>query len=497
MDVLLEGVDVLARHGDPTSADVTSVEFDSRRVVPGALFCCLPGAVADGHDHAGDALARGAVALLCERPLPLDVPQAQVAPGRARPVMAQLAAVLAGRPAGRLTTVGVTGTNGKTTVTQMLAAILRAGGRPSVAIGTLDGARTTPEAPDLQRRLAAYVDDGIETVALEVSSHALVQARVDAICFDLAVFTNLSHDHLDYHGTMDDYFEAKASLFTPERARRGVVWTDDPWGARLVDRTGIPTVAVHRGEATDVTLAVGRTTFCWRGEQVTMATTGRYNVDNALLAAAAAVELGMTPAEVTAGLGAVSPVPGRMEVVATGGAGGPSGAPFSVLVDYAHTPAGLEVALSTARELAPGRVVVVFGAGGDRDREKRPVMGRVATEMADIAVLTNDNPRSEDPAAIIDEVRAGAVDRSEASGRLVVEPDRAAAIGRAIEVARPGDIVVIAGKGHETGQQVGSVVTDFDDRLVARSALAERGWAAETGPAGSAVLGAEVAEPGR
>jgi UDP-N-acetylmuramoyl-L-alanyl-D-glutamate--2,6-diaminopimelate ligase len=313
----------------------------------------------------------------------------------------------------------------------------------------------------LQGLLADLRDQGRYAVAMEVSSHALAQQRVDGIMFDVAAFTNLSHDHLDHHATMDDYFAAKASLFEPSRARLGVVNLDDPWGERLWRDARIPLVPVRRSDASDIRVAVGRIDFRWRGQAVTLSLGGQFNVDNALMAAAIASQLEVDDDAIVAGLAQASPVPGRMEVIA-------DGAPFSVVVDFAHTPAGLEVLLSSARQLTSGRVICVFGCGGNRDRAKRPLMGEVAGRLADVSVLTSDNPRDEDPLAIIAEVRAG----MDGSSELVVEPDRAAAIQAALGQAQRGDLVVIAGKGHETTQTTGGRRVPFDDRDEARTALA-------------------------
>jgi len=468
---LLDGVAVVEVRGNPAATPVTSVEFDSRRVAAGALFCCVPGERTDGHDHAAEAVGRGAASLLCEHFLDLGVTQVRVAPGGARPAMAAVAAAFWGDPSRALRTVGVTGTNGKTTVTQLVRSVLEADGRPTGVVGTLGGARTTPEAPDLQRTLAAMVSEGRTALAMEVSSHALTQHRVDGIVFDVAAFTNLSRDHLDHHGTMEAYFEAKASLFTPERCRHAVVFADDPWGARLLGRlvppsgvTGVVVTAVRSGEAGDVVLGVGGSTFTWRGRRVALPLAGRFNVDNALVAAAAATALGVHEDRVAEGLAAVGPVPGRMELVG-------AGAPVAVLVDYAHTPAGLEVALDAARSVAAGgRVVCVFGCGGDRDAGKRPEMGSVATALADVVVLTSDNPRSEDPTSIIDAVRSG----MDGPAEVHVEADRATAIRLSVAEARPGDVVLVAGKGHEATQTTGDTTVPFDDRVEAAAALAER-----------------------
>jgi UDP-N-acetylmuramoyl-L-alanyl-D-glutamate--2,6-diaminopimelate ligase len=494
MNLLFDDIEVIESVGDPATVQVGGISHDSRRVAPGDLFCCVPGLVSDGHAYAAEAVERGAVGLLCERFIPelLDngVVQTRVAAGAMRPAMARLAAAFYRHPARDLLMIGVTGTNGKTTVTHILGDLLVAAGRPTDVVGTLSGARTTPEATEVQRVLADVrdrqaVDGTRHAVAMEVSSHALVQSRVEGIHFDVAVFTNLSHEHLDYHGTMEAYFEAKAMLFAPSRALRGVVFADDRWGRLLLERARIPTVAVRRADATDVVLQPGRTEFTWRGQRVTTALTGAVNVDNALLAAETALaleELDLGPVEIARAMATVSIVPGRLEVIAA-----PSGAaaataaddagappPFTVLVDYAHTPAGLEVALREARVLAPdGRVLTVFGCGGNRDRTKRPLMGEAAARLSDRVFVTSDNPRDEDPRAVIEEVLGG-IPRGRENPDVVVEPERDAAIVRALGEAGPGDIVVLAGKGHETYQEIAGQRLPFDDTVEARRALAAR-----------------------
>jgi UDP-N-acetylmuramoyl-L-alanyl-D-glutamate--2,6-diaminopimelate ligase len=489
MNLLFDDIEVIESVGDPSSVEVGGISHDSRRVVPGDLFCCVPGRVSDGHVHAAEAVDRGAIGLLCEHFIPelIDhgVVQTRIAEGTMRPVMARLAAAFYGHPARDLLTVGVTGTNGKTTVTQLLGDLLSAAGRPTNVMGTLSGTRTTPEATEVQRVLAGVRDrqksDGQRhAVAMEVSSHALVQSRVEGIHFDVAVFTNLSHDHLDYHGTMEEYFNAKALLFTPNHALRGVVDADDPWGRRLLEQARIPTVAVRHSDAADVVLRPGHSEFTWRGQRIATPLTGAINVDNALLAAEAALALeepNLGPAEIARAMANLAPVPGRLQVIAAPGsqAGGDAESPnFTVLVDYAHTPAGLEVVLGEARALAPtGRVLCVFGCGGNRDRAKRPLMGAAAARLSDLAFVTSDNPRDEDPSAIIDEVLAGIPD-GRGNARVVVEPDRAVAIRLALDSARPGDVVVIAGKGHETYQEVAGRRFPFDDAVEARRALSLR-----------------------
>jgi UDP-N-acetylmuramoyl-L-alanyl-D-glutamate--2,6-diaminopimelate ligase len=311
---------------------------------------------------------------------------------------------------------------------------------------------------------------------MEVSSHALAQSRVEGVHFDVAVFTNLSHDHLDYHGSMDAYFEAKAELFGSRYALRGVINADDPWGRRLLEAARIPVTPVHHADASDIVLLPGGTQFTWRGQRITTTLTGSVNVDNVLLAAEAALALDVPLEEVTEALPQLTPVPGRLQIIAAGlpGLKGEDVPPFTVLVDYAHTPAGLEVVLREAKALAPdGRVLVVFGCGGNRDRAKRPLMGEAAAQLSDEAFVTSDNPREEDPVAIIDEVVSGIAGGRE-NAAVHVDADRRTAIRNALERARPGDVVVIAGKGHETYQEVKGKQFPFDDAVEARTALSAR-----------------------
>jgi UDP-N-acetylmuramoyl-L-alanyl-D-glutamate--2,6-diaminopimelate ligase len=463
---LLEEVEVLRLRGDPAATEITSVTQSSTAVSPGALFCCVRGEHADGHDFAGRAVASGATALLVERELALEVPQAVVRDTRAS--VGPLAAAFFGHPSRRLATVGVTGTNGKTTTTHLVKAVLEAAGRPTGIIGTLSGARTTPEATELQSKLAAMAGAGCVAAAVEVSSHALVQRRVDGTHFAVAVFTNLTPEHLDFHQTMEDYFAAKASLFEPDRADVAVINEDDAWGRRLLDSVAIPAHAFSLADVEDLVLGATSSTFRWEGHAVELRMGGRFNVANAVAAATVGRVINMDPTAIARGLSAAPAVPGRFEVV-------DAGQPFLAVVDFAHTPASLENALAAARQaVAPagGKVICVFGCGGERDRAKRPLMGRVATDLADVAVLTSDNPRHENPNRIVDEVMAG-VGRADV---LTVEPDRSKAIARAIEAARPGDVVLIAGKGHETTQLVGDDVLPFDDREVTRRLLENREW---------------------
>ena len=449
--------------------DVADLAYDSRAVVDGTLFLCVPGRTTDGHDHAAAAVAAGAVALVVERELDVAVPQAVVP--SVREAMGPIADAFFGHPTAQLTVLGVTGTNGKTTTAFLQHAILTAAGHRTGLLGTIErrvggvaegAVRTTPEAVDLHRDFRRMVDAGDTACAMEVSSHALDQHRVGGVRFAAAAFTNLSQDHLDYHGDMEAYFAAKARLFDgrcPSAAN-----ADDAYGRRLpVDlRFGID-AADAEVRAVDVELGADGTRFGlrtpWGDATVATRLVGRFNVENALAAAASAGLAGVPLDAIVAGLGALPGVPGRLEVVS-------AGQPFAVIVDYAHTPDALDNVLRAVRPLAAGRVTCVFGCGGDRDRGKRPQMAAAACALADRVLITTDNPRSEDPLAIIAEIRSGADAMAE------VEPDRRAAIVRAIADAGPGDVVVIAGKGHEQGQEAHGVVTPFDDRAVAREALA-------------------------
>jgi UDP-N-acetylmuramoyl-L-alanyl-D-glutamate--2,6-diaminopimelate ligase len=474
---LASAVDALPgveRRGD---AIVDDVVFDSREVSAGALFCCIPGAFADGHDFAPAAVEAGATALLVERWLD-DVAVPQVRVPSVRAAMGPVAALVFARPADDLTMAGITGTNGKTTATYVLESIWRSAGlRPGV-IGTtgarVDGepvplARTTPEAPDLHRLLARMRNAGVTGVALEVSSHALAQHRVGGVHFDVVAFTNLSQDHLDFHASMEAYFEAKASLFTPVYAGRAVVNVDDPWARRLLAAPRVPTTTygVERDadvRATDVTSTVEGVSFTVDGVRFRSRLRGGFNVSNCLAAIAMARLLGIGLDVASEGVAAVPGVPGRVEPVE-------AGQDFLVVVDYAHTPDSIRSVLQAARPLASGRLIVVFGCGGDRDRDKRPLMGSTASAVADLTIITNDNPRSEDPLAIIADVERGA---RQGGGTYLVEPDRRAAIELAVDGARRGDVVVIAGKGHEPYQELADGSIPFDDREVAREALERR-----------------------
>jgi UDP-N-acetylmuramoyl-L-alanyl-D-glutamate--2,6-diaminopimelate ligase len=446
--------------GDPDT-QVVDLTLDSREVAHQWMFCCLPGEHSDGHDFAAGAVQAGASLLLVERQLPLDVAQVLVADSRA--AIGWLAAAMFGHPTDDLLMVGVTGTNGKTTTAHLIGDVLSHAARRVEVFGTLTGRHTTPEAPDLQRRLASARDRGVDAVVMEVSSHALALDRVAGTHFDVAVFTNLGRDHLDLHGTTERYFAAKAKLFEAKLSDAGVVNTDDIHGRLLFDTAPVPMRAFSVDDLTEVLVGPAQHSYLWRGQRVRVGIGGGFNVWNSLAAAEACRMLGLDDATIAAGLAAAKPVPGRFESV-------DEGQPFSVIVDYAHTPDGVREVLRAARAtIEHGRVLVVFGCGGDRDREKRPEMAAAAAMTADELVITSDNPRSEDPRAIIDAIVSGVPD--DYVGTVVIEPDRRAAIALALASARSGDVVVIAGKGHEVTQTIAGDVVDFDDREVARAIL--------------------------
>ena len=487
LDRLISAIpDLIVRRPDADVA-VSALAYDSRRVVPGTVFFCVPGAVTDGHRFAPDAVAAGASALVVERELQLDVPQVVVSD--ARRALALMGAAFHGDPAADLTLIGVTGTNGKTTTAFLVEAILRADGRTTGLIGTIEtrvagktraGVRTTPESLDLQELFAEMRDAGVTAVAMEVTSHALALHRVEGLNFNVAGFTNLTQDHLDFHSDMEDYFEAKRSLFVPERSERGAINVDDPYGRRLFESAAIPCVAFGTSSdaeirAEDVTFDQNATRFAIRTPKgdlrIETRMIGAFNVSNCLAAAALCLQAGVAPEVVERGIAALDAVPGRFESVNEGQG-------FSVVVDYAHTPDSLDNVLKAARGVAErngGRVLVVFGCGGDRDRGKRPLMGGIAARGADVVLVTSDNPRSEDPAAIVDEILEGVV-AQRPDGADFVDVDRTSAIFESIKRARDGDVVVIAGKGHETYQQFAHETIDYDDREVARRALREAGF---------------------
>jgi UDP-N-acetylmuramoyl-L-alanyl-D-glutamate--2,6-diaminopimelate ligase len=464
-----------AQAGDP---EIGGLAYDNRLARPGTLFFCVPGFSRDGHDFAAGAIARGAVALVVERELPLDIPQRLVTSVRA--AMAPAAARFYDDPTAALQVAGITGTNGKTTTAFLLRSLLEAAGRQTGLLGTVKSVvagverevqRTTPEAIDLQGTFRSMADGGDRACVMEVSSHALALHRADAIHFAVAVFTNLTQDHLDFHPTMEDYFDAKRLLFSAGEGRSGpavsILNADDPYGARLAAELpqavtfGLRTEADYR--ARDLRTGLDGADFTVDGPEGALELhsplRGEFNVSNVLAALAAARALGVDPDTCVGAIAGAGQVPGRFETVE-------EGQPFAVLVDYAHTPDSLENVLRAARGLTEARLRVVFGCGGDRDRGKRPQMGEIARRLADEVIVTSDNPRSEDPEAIIAEVLAG-------SGPDVAhDADRRAAIEQALQDAGAGDVVVIAGKGHEQGQEFADGhKIPFDDVSVAREIL--------------------------
>jgi UDP-N-acetylmuramoyl-L-alanyl-D-glutamate--2,6-diaminopimelate ligase len=449
------------------SIEVNRVEIDSRQCEFPTLFFALTGSATDGAKFVAHAVDHGAVAVVATHDVKAPVPVVVIPESRIYGALTHASATLSAHPEDGIDLVGVTGTNGKTSVTTLVAELARILGWNGATIGTLTNERTTPAAPELYRSLAR-VRAGFDSprpksvVALEVSSHALEQHRVEGTRFSVVAFTNLSHDHLDYHHTMEAYYTAKAGLFRTDYSSRAVIWVDDSYGARLASSTSLAVVPVSRSDASDVVGTLGGTIFFWRGHLVNTTLIGDYNIDNALMAMTIVAQMGADNAGVAAAMADVAPVPGRFEVVHHGD--------FTVIVDYAHTPQGLERLLRSVRLLCSGRVVTVFGCGGERDTAKRPAMGRVASEHSDATIVTSDNPRHESPDAIIDAIIAGAV----VSADVVREVDRRAAIARALDAARPGDVVVVAGKGHETTQTFAERVVAFDDREVVRELLGEK-----------------------
>jgi UDP-N-acetylmuramoyl-L-alanyl-D-glutamate--2,6-diaminopimelate ligase len=459
---------------NPAPVEVRELAYDSRAVIPGSLFFCVSGERADGHEFAGDAIERGAVALVVERPLEQPVPQLVVADARA--AMATAAVEFYGRPSHELTVAGVTGTNGKTTTCFLVFAILAAAGRRPGLLGTIESRvggerrpalRTTPEAIDVQRTLREMLDAGDRSCSMEATSHGAQLGRLAGVRFSALAFTNLSRDHLDFHGTLEQYFEAKRSLFVNDEPPPAALNADDPHGRRLaVELRALGherVITFGLGPETDIhaeQLELGRDGVQLKasGIKLRVRLLGRFNVENVLAAVAVARLLELPDEAIARGIESVRGVPGRFEAV-------DEGQPFSVVVDYAHTPDSLETALRTARELAAGRVICVFGCGGDRDHGKRQLMGAVAADGADVVIVTSDNPRGEDPQDIVDEITRGL------ASEVDVELDRARAIELAIETARAGDVVLLAGKGHEQGQEAAGQTLPFDDREVARQAL--------------------------
>ena len=479
LDALIRALapgDVIGRR----AVEISDLAHDTRRVGDGTLFFCVPGARVDGHDLAADAVAAGAAALVVEHPVDVAVPQLVVESSRA--AMAVAADVFFGAPTESLTVAGVTGTNGKSTTTHLLRSILEADGRRAGLVGTVEwvvggdvreAPHTTPEAIDLQRLFREMVDAGDEAVALEASSHGSHYRRLDRVRFDALAFTNLSQDHLDLHADMEEYFQAKRRLFTGVAPPPAAVNVGDPYGRRLAEELarahraplvtfGLRPEAEVRAEGLELGPRGSR--FAAAGIAIETPLLGVFNVENVLAAVASALLLDLDEDAIAAGIRAVTGVAGRFEAI-------DEGQDFAVVVDYAHTPDALETVLRAARPLGDGRLVVVFGAGGDRDRDKRPLMGQDARKLADAVVVTNDNPRSEEPIEIVEAILQGA------GTDVEVDLDRRSAIESAIAGAGAGDVVVIAGKGHEQGQELAGVVHPFDDREAAREALRARGIA--------------------
>ncbi|MGI8427598.1 MAG: UDP-N-acetylmuramoyl-L-alanyl-D-glutamate--2,6-diaminopimelate ligase [Actinomycetota bacterium] len=460
---------------------ITGLSYDSRRVTRGDLFFSIPGSNSDGHDFAVKAFEAGAVALVCERAI--DVRSPQVLVGDCLVAMNRLAAPFFGSPSDHLEIAGVTGTNGKTTTAYLLESIFEAAGRKTGLIGTVEtrfaggvsvpGDRTTPESIDLQRLLAQMVEAGADTCAMEVTSIGIQRRRIEGTRFAAVAFTNLTQDHLDYHPSMAEYYLAKRRLFSPEFSGYAAINLDDEYGARLVGETELQVLTYgvdSRAELLALNIELGPRSSDFRAASseldlaITVPAPGRFNVYNALAAIAVSHLMGVDPTAIARGIAGVRPIPGRLERV-------DRGQNFSVLVDFAHTPAGIRGVLAAAREVARGRVILVFGCGGDRDREKRSQMGEAAGD-SDIAIATSDNPRNEDPGAILRSIEQGLKTSPPPGGYRIVE-DRHEAIRQALVMAEKDDVVVIAGKGHEACQIVSGVRIPFDDRDVAAEILEE------------------------
>ena len=472
---LLEGMEVISQTISPDT-EITHVCVDSRATQKGSLFVAVPGNRCDGGHYARQAVDRGAVCVVCQSELPPDLPWVKVRD--ARLALSQLACRWYGHPSRQLTMLGVTGTNGKTTVTYLLRHILQRTGMKTGLIGTvqnivgeqtLPAQRTTPDALQIQQLLSAMTKNGCSHAVMEVSSHALDQHRAEGIDFAVGIFTNLTEDHLDYHGTMGCYCDAKAKLF--QMSRMGVCNADDPWTERLLAGASCPSVyyGIHNpaevwaediflhSRSVDFTVCTARTRT-----PVHLGVPGRFSVYNALGAIATCGELGIPPEECAAALATFPGVAGRMEVVPT------PGKPYTLLIDYAHTPDALENVLKTVRGFAQNRVIAVFGCGGDREREKRPLMGHIAGKLADLTIITSDNPRTEEPMAIIRDILPGIAG---AEDKYIVEPDRRGAIALAMGRAAAGDVIVLCGKGHETYQEIGDKTIPMDEREIVRSLL--------------------------
>ena len=445
---------------DATISDITN---DSTQVSRGSLFCCVVGDNTDGHDFAQDALNAGASALLVERELPFDC--AQIVVTDTRRAMGEISSAFYDHPSRKLRVVGITGTNGKTTTAHLLGAIFRQQGLNTEVFGTLSGARTTPESCDLQRSLWQAVNAGVQAVVMEVTSHALVLQRIVGTHFDAVVFLNLSPEHLDFHKTQEQYFAAKASLFDQKFSSLGFINHDDVHGRLLLDATEINTVSFGLDDANDLEVTASSHSYVWRKKKLHVPVGGKFNVSNSLAAATVAAGLGVDVVDIVSGLAAAGTVAGRFQSIS-------NDAPFDVIVDYAHTPDALQRVLDTTREIITpgGKIILVFGCGGDRDKAKRPLMGRVAALGADRVIVTSDNPRSEEPSDIAQQITSG-IDDVVGRSHVSVELDRRSAIELALMTARKGDVVIIAGKGHEITQTIGNQVLPFNDAQVANELI--------------------------
>lgn len=451
------------RVGEINDVEVHGLSYDSRLINSGDLFFCFKGEKKDSHDFVYDAIKGGASALVVERKIDIDFPQ--VISSSSRKMMSEIAEIFYEFPSREITTVGVTGTNGKTTTVNILSAIAKAAGEKTETIGTLTGQLTTPEAPDLQRQIRDSIGNGVSFLAMEVSSHALLQNRISRMTYDAAIFTNLSLDHLDYHGDMESYYKAKSSLFSPTHSKLAVINADNQFGKRLMNEVEIPQVSFSLNDVDIVERTLIKTTFRWKGKIIELKLPGVFNLENALAAAVTAEALGFNREVIAKGLESAKGTPGRFELLTHS-----DEEPY-IIVDYCHTPDGLEKILLSINELLPGaRTHIVFGCGGDRDTSKRAQMGMISETHATNVYLTSDNPRSENQMAIINDILAGIHDTEP----VYVNPDRREAIFHAVTTANQDDVVLIAGKGCEPYQEISGTLHPFLDSDVGREALEAR-----------------------
>ena len=457
---LVDGIEGLldSKKSDP---EIRRVIHDSREINEGDIFCCIKGELTDGHSYIQEAIDSGAAAVLAEESTGFHVPTFLVEDVRS--VLPYVASRIVGHPSKELNVVGVTGTNGKTSVVSMLSEILHDYGVSTATIGTLTGVLTTPEAPELQRELRKYCNNGVEVVAMEVSSHALVQQRVEETYFSTVAFTNLSHDHLDFHGEMDAYYQAKGLLFNRNFSERAVIVIDQEYGRSyyekaIADGMEVEALSLQRR---NVLFDEKSSSFDWRGERVSISLGGPFAFANALVAAEIAVQLGLETRDIISGLNSMKGIQGRFESLSIT-------SDISAIIDYAHTPTALEELLKGCQKIVTGRIILVFGCGGDRDSKKRPLMGEVASVGADVNILTSDNPRGEDPSKIISEIITGMSTKPHS-----VEVDRKQAIEEAVTVAKPGDLLVIAGRGHEEYQEIRGERIPFSDKEVLLDVIAK------------------------